>query len=273
MDLLPFGLFLINLYLEMNDKIEFSPFLTNLLFNFLEIVTFTMTTQISKKWLIIVINLSRILTTAILFIVTPKYYKSLDMILMFASIMYFFIILTNDHLVNTREILKSHFFSNLIKANYIMIKSRAIYYFIKFVIDNYSAKLYNEFLMAGSIILVLMINYNFKSLLDTFLCNSNESNTDNINRIIVKSDKKIKKNSIFLKFLINTFLNIAYCFILIVLVYSNYNKNFGNILYEFIIEKLQQPNNLIIYNSIPNNPDKRFLILVLVLTSIKENIL
>ena len=53
MDLLPFGLFLINLYLEMNDKIEFSPFLTNLLFNFLEIVTFTMTTQISKKWLII----------------------------------------------------------------------------------------------------------------------------------------------------------------------------------------------------------------------------
>lgn len=273
MYLLPFGFFLINVYLEMNNKIDISPFLSNILFNFFEIVIFAMTTQISKKWMIVLINISRIASIAILLIVTPKYYKISDIVFMFVYIIFLNLSFTNDHMLNTRELLKSHFFSNLNKAIYIMIKSKAIFYFIKFVITNYSAKLYNEILMATSIIVVLTINFNVRNLFEPFFnSNSNDAISESTNRIIIKSEKKVKKNSILLKVITTIIINILYSFLLIVVVYSNYNKEFGNIMYDLTIGKLQQPNNLIIYNSIPNNPDQRFLILILFITFIKESL-
>lgn len=153
------------------------------------------------------------------------------------------------------EIKKSYFFSSIIHDFLTPIYVvNIIFYYTKFgnrAIEEFN---YNTILTGA---FAITIHTRIGNL--SILCYNYVKDLGFSTEIVKRKGKMVKKSNNF----ISEFL-FAYSFgvFSMIVFYLNYNTQLGEYLYELLMNKVDHPNNIIIYNSIPSNSDVKYKTLI-----------
>lgn len=165
---------------------------------------------------------------------------------------------TNQQDVN--QLSKSYFFTNLIENCFENFhKINIIFWYCKnyliSTIDSFNDGInINSMLLSSAVLLVKSFGTSLT------ICGVNMI-MEKFEKTLKKDKNRITHSKIFTKSVIRAFI---FSFISIALFYVNYNTSLANYSYELLMTKVDAPNNIIIYNSVPLDPDSRFKILLLV---------